>query len=221
MTMDLVKLPLKTSDGHPLVHKYYRHEEEPEGLLVTLPGNHYGVDGPLLYHPTKLLWSAGWDTLAITYGFQSTAIDFSHELIPDVVRECLAAISGVASEHEYKRIALVGKSLGAFIVVQLCTMETGLAFSRAIYLTPPLGMPPFDQPLLQSRQPALVALGTEDRFYNSGVLEELKAAGTFDLTLIEGADHGMDVAGDLDASLEAVRKVTRDVVRFIMDDHET
>jgi dienelactone hydrolase len=218
--MDLIRLPLETVDGHPLVHKYYRHDEKPEGLLVTLPGNHYGVDGPLLYYPGKVLGNAGWDTLAITYGFQSRGIEFSYEIIPNVVQECQAAIGRVVAEGEYERIALMGKSLGAFVILQVCTSEKALGFSRMVYLTPPLGMPLFDQMLQQSRQPALLALGTKDRFYNVEALEELRKVRTFNLTLIEGVDHSMDVAGDLDASLEAVRMVTRDVVKFITDDHQ-
>ena len=77
------------------IHLYInsiRQEDEPSGLLVTLPGNHYGVDGPMLYYPSELLRNAGWDTLALTYGFQTAGIEFSHEAAPGVLQECQAAL---------------------------------------------------------------------------------------------------------------------------------
>lgn len=212
----LVKLPFKASDGNPLIHKFYRQEDEPSGLLVTLPGNHYGVDGPLLYYPSELLCEAGWDTLALTYGYQTAGEEFHHDTVPSMVQECHAALALIISERDYPRIGLVGKSLGAFVIAQLCNMGDGLDKVRCVYLTPPIGTPFFDPFFLQTVQPAHLAIGTRDRFYQSQALEDLQAKRAFGLTLIEGADHSMDVAGDLDASIEAVRTVTQEGVDFLV-----
>jgi hypothetical protein len=212
----LVRLPLIASDGNPLVHKFYRQETEPSGLLVTLPGNHYGVDGPLLYYPSELLNEAGWDTLALTYGYQSAGMEFHHEAAPEVVQECYAAIQLVLSERDYPRIGLVGKSLGAFVIVQLCGMGESYEKARCVYLTPPIGTPFFDQTFLQTVQPSHLAIGTKDRFYNRQALEKLQGTRAFGLTLIEGADHSMNIAGDLVASIEAARRVTQEGVDFIL-----
>ena len=71
MMYELANLDLKTADGRPLIHKFYRQSEMAEGLLLVFPGNHYGVDGPLLFYPSELLRDLGWDTLAVSYGFQT------------------------------------------------------------------------------------------------------------------------------------------------------
>jgi hypothetical protein len=68
---ELFPLPLLTSNGEPQVHKYRRQAGRTEGLLVTFPGNHYGVDGPLLYYPRSHFEAVGWDTFGLTYGYQS------------------------------------------------------------------------------------------------------------------------------------------------------
>jgi hypothetical protein len=211
----LEKLPLVASDGKPLVHKFYRQEEEPCGLVLALPGNHYGMDGPLLYYPCKALQDVGWDTLALTYGYQSAGSEFGHESLPGVVRECQGGIRAILSEREYAFVALIGKSLGAFVIAQLCSIEETLKAARCLYLTPPLGTPVFDQMLRGNSQPAHIAIGTKDRFYDVQALESLQAECTFGLTLIENADHSMDVAGDFMASMDAVRKVTQEGVAFI------
>jgi dienelactone hydrolase len=215
---EVQRLPLETHDGRPLANKFYAQEEPPGGLLITLPGNHYGVDGPLLYYPSEVLWDSGWDTLAITYGYQTAALEFSHEVVPGVLQECQAALEFIQSKRDYPRIGLVGKSLGCFVIVQLCSTLEGLEDARCVYLTPPIGTPFFDQLFPQTTQPAHLAMGTADRFYNSQALDDLKDTRPFDLTLIEGADHSMDVAGDLKASLDAMGVVTQAVTEFLLEE---
>ena len=212
---DRVYLPLKTIEGRPLLHKFYRQEGDAKGLLVTFPGGNYGMDGPLLYYPSELLGAAGWDTLALTYGFQLSMEPFSPKAISDLLEECRVAVGVITEEREYPRLSLIGKSLGAAVVAFLCQTEPYLAGARAAYLTPPLGMPFFDPIVSQTAQPAYLAIGTQDRFYDPQVLESLLAKRSFELTVIEGADHSMDVTGDLEASLEAVKRIVGEVLEFL------
>jgi hypothetical protein len=215
---EIVRLALQTADDRPLMHKFYRHECEPASLLVTFPGDNYGVDGPLLYYPGEVLRESGWDTLAITYGYKTAMEEMSLEVIPGLIDECTKAVHFVLAERDYSRIGLVGKSLGANVVAHLCQVEPALKDARAAFLTPPLGNPLFDSSFTKLEQRAYMAMGTRDRFYNTERLEALKEARQFTLTLIEGADHSMDVPGDLDASLEAVRRVVSEVVAMFLQD---
>lgn len=211
----LTYLPLKTAKGRPMVHKFKRQPEGAAGLLVTFPGNNYGVDGPLLYYPSELLWAAGWDTLALTFGFQSDMTPFSFEVVPEVIEESRLAVETVLAEDRYPRVGLVGKSLGALVVVHLCSVVAELADARDVYLTPPIGNAFFDQPFIEGRQRAYLAMGTADRFYDPEAIKRLRSERDFTLTVIAGADHSLDVPDDFEASIEAVRRVTGDVVRFL------
>ncbi len=215
---DRVTLPLKNSEGRPLMHKFYRQEGDAHGLLVTFPGGNYGMDGPLLYYPCELLQAAGWDTLALTYSFQLEMKSISPDLIPGLMQECRAAIGTALAEKEYPRIGMVGKSLGAAVVAFLCQAESSLADTRAAYLTPPMGMPMFDPIFSQTEQAAYLAVGSEDRFYDRQTLEAMRAARPFKMTMIQGADHSMNVPGDLEASLEAVKRVVGEIVEFMKED---
>ncbi|NIS82541.1 MAG: hypothetical protein GTO14_20575 [Anaerolineales bacterium] len=215
---EVVHLPLRTTDSGPLMHKFYSHEGEAEGLLIAFPGDNYGVDGPLLYYPAKLLRSEGWDTLAITYGYQTKMEAISLETIPGLIEECLAAVRYLLSEGTYVRVGLVGKSLGASVVAHLCQVESGLHFARSAFLNPPLGHPFFDATFRDTRQDAYLATGTADRFFNTETLESLRQARPYELTVIEHADHSMDVPGDLKASLQAVERVVEEVVAFLTRD---
>jgi dienelactone hydrolase len=213
---ELLTLPMKTGRGDPLVHKFYTHGQQSKGLLIVLPGSNYGVDGPALYYPGELLYEAGWDTLAITYGYQSRAEPFTSEVVPELLQECAAAMREVLTEHPYDHIALLGKSLGCGVVAFLAQSEEGLKNALTIYLTPPLGTPAFDPLFAQTQQPALVALGTGDRFYNPQALQALKDQRDFELVLIEGVDHSFDKPGDLDVSLNAIQTITKRIMEFIM-----
>ena len=216
---ELVSLPLTTADGRPLVHKFYRHPQAAAGLLVLFPGNHYGVDGPLLYYPAKLLGAEGWDTLAVSYGFQTAMREPFADGLENLIGECVTAITAAFEGRQYSRIGLIGKSLGAGVVAYLCAHRSELATARAAYLTPAIGTPFFDPFFVKTSQPAYLVVGTHDRYYSAAVLERLQAQRPFELVLIEGADHGLDVPGDLSASIEAAGRAVAGLLAFIRSSH--
>ncbi len=212
---DVIRLPIKTSDGRPLMHKFYRQEREAGGLLVLLPGGNYGVDGPMLYYLSEILQAAGWDSLAVTYGYQTRMEELSLETIPGLVGECVAAVQHLLSERSYPRIGLAGKSIGASVAAHICKLESELAAARLVLFNPPFGHPFFDSTFMDSKQPAFLATGTADRFYNEAAIEALRASRVFELCVIDNADHSMDVVGNLEASLEAVKQVVAKSVVFL------
>jgi dienelactone hydrolase len=212
---ELSNLDLETADGRPLIHKFYRQFEAAEGLLVVFPGNHYGVDGPLLYYPCELLRDQGWDTLALSYGFQTAGREPFEEGLDVLLSECKSAAQAAFGARDYPRLGLVGKSLGAAVVAQLCANEPEFSAARAGYLTPALGTPFFDPLFLETKQPSYVAVGTADRFYSPEALESLRGKKPFELALVEGADHSMNVPGDLTASTESVREVVEGLLAFL------
>ncbi len=207
-------LNLHAEDGRPLRHKYLRQEGMPKGLLVVLPGDHYGVDGPLLYYASKSLQNLGWDTAAITYGYQSAGVAFSVSAIAEMLAECQRAIERLLLERGYERLVLMGKSLGAALITLLQQQMALPTWTRAVYLTPPLGSM-FNPTFLQAETPALVALGTADRYFDADKLAELGRSRPFTLLQVEKADHSMNVEGDLAASLQAVHQVVDAVVDFV------
>jgi acetyl esterase/lipase len=130
--------------------------------------------------------------------------------------ECQEAVRLVLRERDYTRIALVGKSIGTGIVAHLCCEEPLLKKSCMVHLTPTLEVPLFDPLFARTRQAALLAMGTADPFYDEAALDRLRQQRSFDLCLVEGADHSLVVPGDLDTSLAALHKVVRTAAEFIL-----
>jgi acetyl esterase/lipase len=207
-------LDLKDSEGRRLRHKYLRQEGEARGLFFQLPGDNYGADGPLLYLPSRMLFSNGWDTFSMSYGYQSAGGPFSSAYIPAIVEECAAALEIVLAQYSYDKITMAGKSLGAAIIAVLLTMDQGLDRVRAVYLTPPLGTPVFDPVFIETQNASFLALGTADRFYDQKAFSELSQKKGFEYTLIPGADHSLYIEGDLRATLDAHARVTEAVIEF-------
>jgi len=207
-------LPLKMHDGRPLPHTF--HETEGKGLLVVLPGLHYGPDGPVLYLLAKEMQAAGWDTLGLSYGFQAAMSFPWTDHAAGTLAECRAALAEAASQRPYDRKAVVGKSLGTVLLVQLC-LQGAIAESTAVaHLTPPIGSPAFDTGFVETRQPAYLAIGSRDSYYDEDAVRSLAGKRQVWLRVLPGADHGLDVAGDLQATLGVVGQVVKDVAEFFL-----
>jgi acetyl esterase/lipase len=212
---ELKSLPLKTGQGDPMVHKFYTHGTESRGLFITFPGDHYGVDGPALYYPNELLDQSGWDTLLLTYGYQSRGEQFALENIPEIMGECASAVGWLLDDRSYSRVVLLGKSLGCGVAAYLCQSEPKLADALAIYLTPPLGTVGFDPLFSETHQPSFLVIGSADRFYDEGAFEKLQEQRDFEWLLLHGLTHSLDKPGDLRASLQAIEMTTGRIIDFV------
>ena len=215
MGSELLNLQLRSASGAALRHTFYPGTGESPALLVTLPGDHYGVDGPLLYYPSTELRRAGWSTLSVTFGYQSAGEPFSLGVLPDMVQETERAIRTAAAHTPPSRIALVGKSLGAALSVTLAATMPELETADLVYLTPPLDIPLFAPAFQETRQRSLVVIGTADRFYDQQVLEAMGKGRAFELLEVERGDHSLNIAGDLEATLAALEQVVRRVIKFL------
>ncbi len=209
-----VPLPLKMHDGRPLPHTFF--EGDGAGLLIILPGLHYGPDGPLLYLLSKQLQGSGWDTLGLTYGFQATMAFPWTDHVEEILEECKAAAGEAMRRRAYPRLAFVGKSLGAIVLAYLCTSGVVPEDALVAHLTPPLGSPQFDGAFAAARQPTYIAIGKADSFYSEPALADLQAHRPALVRVVKDADHGMDVPGDLAASLRAVGQVVEDMTAFFL-----
>jgi hypothetical protein len=214
MPVTLRHLSVQTSTGRLVVNTFHCQDAAPRGLLICLPGQSYGCDGPLLYYTKRLLQDRGWDALGLTYGFQTTMADLSAETLAECLAEAKALARAGMSERAYPRVGLVGKSLGASALAWLTRDEQSLASARSAYLTPLLGTPMFDAAFGGGSGPAYLAIGTLDRFYDSGALERLQSQRAFRLRIVEGQDHAFDFDGELESSLRDLRVVVEDLVDF-------
>jgi predicted alpha/beta-hydrolase family hydrolase len=218
MKFEVTRLAPPDVDGEPLSYRLYRMAEDPSGLVVLLPGVHYGPDGPLLFYPAAALREMGWDTLQLTYRFQRNVSAFDPGTLEAILEDCRSAVSVALDQRNYPKLVYMGKSLGAGLLAFLCAGAGTDLPTRVVYFTPPIGTPLFDPYFARTPQPAQIVLGTSDRFYDEDALDRLRLTRPYGLTLVEGADHAMVIPGDLDGSIRVLRRTTREVVEFCLAD---
>jgi len=74
----------------------------------------------------------------------------------------------------------------------------------------------FDSTFAATTQPAYLAIGDRDSFYDSEALEAFRARRPVLVRVVSGADHGLDVASDLAATLRAIGQVVEDTSSFLL-----
>lgn len=202
--------------NEPVPHKFHQWEEETRHVAIVFPGMGYTADMPLLYYPSRLLLEAGADLLTVDYAYNRpdfTALSGPGReqwLFADVSAACRAALA----QRPYQRVTLIGKSLGTLAMAHLLATEPGLEGARTVWLTPLLSNDRVWTELRRAGRPAVVAIGTADRFYDATRIAEARATPDVDAVVIDGADHSLELRGDVLGSLAALERVLRAVQRI-------
>jgi hypothetical protein len=61
----------------------------------------------------------------------------------------------------------------------------------------------------------LFAIGTADPHYDAECLAEVQEATQGEVVVIEDADHGMNIAGDMSGSIKALDKIVQAIDAFL------
>ena len=97
----------------------------------------------------------------------------------------------------------------------LLTVEDLFGHARAIWLTPVLRSDGLRAQIKQWGQRSLFVIGTADPHYNEVFLDEIREATGGEILVIEGANHSLEIGGDVLKSLEAMEKVVRAIRAFV------
>ncbi len=210
-------LDIRGHQTEPVPNTFMRQEGAAEHIALALPGIGYTCQMPLLYYPSRLLLDRGADVLWVEYaynkrpGYRALSEPERQRLIlDDVTAACRAALG----QRPYKHITVIGKSLGTLAMGGLLTSEPALASARAVWLTPLLGVERLRAQINQARPRSLFVIGTADPYYNTAYLDEVRVATGGEAVVVEGADHSLEIAGDIKRSLRAMDQVVRAVQAF-------
>jgi len=196
---------------------FFRQDEEASHLAILLPGWEYTCQMPLLYYPARLLLAMGTDVLQVEYIYNLRA-DF--QALPGseqqqwLFSDASAATSTALAQRNYKRVTLIGKSIGTVAMGHLLTTEPRLKEAKAVWLTPLLKNEKLRTQIQQYGQHSLFVIGTADPHYNPTHLDEVKQATKGEAVVIEGADHSLEIKGEIIKSLKAIEQVIDAIKAF-------
>lgn len=216
--MDHLHFEIAGYQNRPVPNRLLRHDGESDRLAILLPGFGYTLDMPLFFYAQNLLTGAGADVLRVEYAYNQ--VPSFGKLPPGEAGRWLAADVGAAyqaaiSQRPYRELILVGKSLGTMAMGHLLTNPDRFAGEiRAVWLTPAFRMPGLTALMARAVVPSLIIIGDADPHYDPAALAALPAAMTDHLLVIPGADHGLDLPGDVTASVAALAQAVAAMARF-------
>ena len=211
-------LEIRGYGDEPVPHTFYEQEETPSQVALLLPGMGYTSHMPLLYYPARIMLSLGADVLGLEYDYNRRE-DFmalpgeerKQWLLADVTHACRTVLKG----RSYQEITLIGKSLGTRAMGHLLTTDDHLREANAIWLTPVLRSEKLCRQIKEWGRRSLIVIGTADPHYNQALLDEIQGATDSEMLIVEGADHSLEIGGDVLRSLDAMQKVIRAIQVFV------
>ncbi|WP_432485420.1 alpha/beta hydrolase [Kineococcus esterisolvens] len=162
------------------------HDGDGERAATVLPGRGYTCDAPLLHHVRLLLRTRGWSVRTVRWRTPPAPEQLLH-LAP----ELLDAVQ--ARQH-----LVVAKSLSTRILP--LAVQRGLP---GIWLTPLLREPDLCRAAGRATAPTLLVGGSADPYWDAAAARQSGQR----VLEVAGADHSMEVPGDVGASMQSLQAV--------------
>jgi hypothetical protein len=178
-----------------------RHEGDANRCVVLLPGEFYPTRAPALWFAREAAMANGWGALEVLGepGEHDDEIGWQ--------RRCARAAIDAAADAAGNQVLVIGKSLASLLAGEVADRDL-----PAVWLTPLLVEAAVIDGLARTRKPVLLAGGDADPRW----LPEAAPTGRpIELLDLPGVDHGLQVAGDPVASLNALGRLTEAITRFV------
>jgi len=212
------KLSLKIAGNNyqPVPNSFFRQQSETSYLCIVLPGYSPPLINPLLQYTRQLFLDRNADVLQIEYEYFKIAFFKKPEAERKQIlsADVTAACRSVFAQREYTQIVLVGKSLGT---LAMCHLLPDDRFRKAscVWLTPLLTNAGLRSCIEQYSPRSLFVIGTADNYYNPDYLDEVCKSTGGKSVVIEGADHGLAISGEVVQSLKALTRIVTAIGKFV------
>lgn len=187
------------SAGAPEAFPAAIHRPDAPRRVVLLPGARYPTRAPLLWFVREVAVARGFGVLEVLD--EPTAGEDPFAWVRDRARRALD--HGPPAELD----VVIGKSLSSDVAD--LAADRGLP---AIWLTPLLERPGIVAALARTTRPTLLVGGTADPTWRADLIPDNVMLDRLEL---DGLDHGLQLPGDPQTSLAALKKVVKKVDRFL------
>ena len=218
MEVSLSSLDLVGYKNLPVPNTFITQPEPTRHLGIILPGYRYSVEMAPLYYAARILLDQGADVLRVEYAYYRTDFLKQPENEQDrwLSRDVFAACDAGLSYRPYQKITLVGKSLGTIAMGHLLE-DSRFQEAACVWQTPLLTLKWLCARIEKVHPRSLFMIGTADRFYSPDILKHLELVTGGDSVVIEGANHGFEIPGDIPKSLAALNQMVQALQEFLND----
>jgi hypothetical protein len=174
------------------------HRPDAPRRVVLLPGARYPTRAPLLWFSREVAIARGYGVLEVLDEPPTGEDPFAWA--GDRARRAL--------DHQPSALdVVIGKSLSSDVADLVADREL-----PAIWLTPLLDRPQIVAALARTTRPTLLVGGTGDPTWRADMIPD---NAMLDRLELDGLDHGLQLPGDPEASLAALKRVVKRVDRFL------
>ena len=187
-------------------------------LGIILPGYRYSAEMAPLYYAGRILLEQGADLLRVEYAYYRTDFSEQPEIEQDkwISSDVYAACNRVLSHRSYEKITVVGKSLGTVAMGHLLG-DSRFQRATCVWFTPLLTLDWLCSRIEQTHPRSLFIMGTADRFYKPEILKHLEDITNGSSIVIEGANHPLEIPGDIPKSLTVLNQIVQALREFLSD----
>jgi hypothetical protein len=124
-------------------------------------------------------------------------------------------IRAVTGADRFRITTLAGKSIGTRVIALLLRTNPVLASCHIIWLTPLLGDALVMSQISEHTPKSLFIIGTSDSLYSENLLNAVGTQTGGNVLVIEGGDHGLEVAEDILLSVRAIQDMVAAIEDFL------
>jgi hypothetical protein len=210
---EITSIPVQGYAGRPVPNRLFR-QAGAQRLGLILPGLSYSCDMPVLFYPARLMIQRSAAVLQVLSDYTQAAFQSASK--PEQARwlaeDAQGALKAGLAAGNFHDVVLIGKSIGT---LALASLVAGGVKAPSIWLTPLLRQPRLVEAALQQEGPALFIGSSSDPTFDLAQLQRIQAAGKGEGLVVSGADHGLEIPGDIFASLDIMRQVVERIQAFL------
>jgi len=202
-----------TSPNNKVAFTIFKHEEQPNSLVIILPGAGYTSQAPLLHYSCGIYFSKGYDVLQVNYNYPREFIANLSE--DDFYSDVESVLKKALEDSTYSNFVFIAKSMGTIALSHFIT-KPEFNNAKSIWLTPLIKRNDVYNALLNLKTKAkgLCIVGGIDPTYDSSKFNDIRTNKNIESILIEGTNHNLEFDNDVLKSIGAISNIMNNVVKF-------
>ncbi len=182
-------------------------------LVVVLPGQRYGVEGPALHIPILALEEMGAETVVVEYPPRPPGANETEWEV--AFRDSVATqVATLVDRAQPTRVTFLAKSIGTVVLASLEVTSQMAAQVEAVWVTPIFGQEPVRAGAVAHGWRSLLIAGGADPLHVPDHHETVREALAADSLVLPNADHSLEVPGDVLATVNGFRALAQAVLAF-------
>lgn len=189
-----------------------------KSICIMLPGLGYTTQRPLFHYATGMCLNNNIDILHVNYQFAKNK-HFTSLSQEDQERwmyeDVQAVVEEILTDTSYEQCFLLSKSIGTIPMAMEWKHKNFIRHPFGIWLTPLLKEDLVFETLLKTELPSLCIIGDKDHHYIDERVDLLSHNQLVTTVIIPGAEHSLEIQGDVSASIDAIKIIMQSVQEFI------